>query len=240
MLVDKISNIMNINPKSQTDFLLDIAHLKVKKLKHIDIKKIKLNFVNQSGDIKNIIIDNNEYFYNIETGIIVDAKKQEYALKLITLDGFEGCGTILYNLQNKKANINNVYSANECILTKDPNIKYKVGDILMQIIIYMCKRLKIKYIELTDNSNYPFTGEGVKLSIFRTMTKGEPYYLKFGFLNTVEKNKIDKNKKVYKTKPKMNADEILKIIKNNIDSKNKYYDDAINILDKVKKKLKIT
>lgn len=239
MLTDKILNIMNINHNSQTDFLLDIAQLKVKKFKLVDIKKIKLNFINQfGGDIKNIIIDNNEYFYNIETGITVNAKKQEYTLKLITLDGYEGCGTILYSLLSKKANISNVYSANECIFTKDPNIKYKVGDILMQIMIYICRQLKIKYLELTDNSNYPFTGEGIKLSIFRTMTKGEPYYMKFGFLNIIEKNKINENKSVYKKKPKMNADEILKIIKNNIDTEDQYYNDAINILNKVTKKVK--
>ena len=237
-MIDKILSIMNMNPSSQTDFLLNIAYLKVKKFEIVGTDKNKLVLYNQTGgDIKNIIINNNEYFYNIESGVSVDSKKQEYSLKLITIDGYEGCGTILYNLIDKKANITNVYSAKDCIFTKDPTIKYKVGDILMQIMIFTCQQLKIKNIELTDNSNYPFTGEGIKLSIFRTMTKGEPYYLKFGFKNVFDQQKINENKVLYKKKPKLEVSAILKIIKKNINDKNQHYNDAINILNKVSQKV---
>ncbi len=238
MIIQKIIKNTIDNPKIQSDFLDDISKIRIKKFITTSINKKKLKFISQNGgDIKNIMINNNEYFYNIETAIANDDNNEEYILNLITIDGYSGCGTILYNVKNKKAIITSVSNIKECIFTKNLDIKYKVGDILMQILIYKCKKLKMKSIELTDNSNYPFTGGGIKLSLFRTITKGEPYYSKFGFKNKYEPEIIENNKKIFRENPKLNVNQLLKIIEQNIDKKNKYYNDAIIILNKISNKV---
>ena len=108
----------------------------------------------------------------------------------------------------------------------------------MQIIIEICKNLKLKTIELTDNSVYPFTGEGVKLSIFRTITKGEPYYCKFNFINVIDNQIVKKNKLRYMEKQQLTVNEIETIIKEQIKESDNYYNDAINILKRISEKVK--
>ena len=186
MIIQKIIKNTIDNPKIQSDFLDDISKIRIKKFITTSINKKKLKFISQNGgDIKNIMINNNEYFYNIETAIANDDNNEEYILNLITIDGYSGCGTILYNVKNKKAIITSVSNIKECIFTKNLDIKYKVGDILMQILIELVKNNNsfdhIKTIELQDNSIKRCYGIGLKLKYLRTITDGIPYYAKFGF-----------------------------------------------------------
>ena len=238
MFLNKITHKISSNKSTLNDFLIKISNLKVKEFTVKNNKRQIINFKYQNGgDIEDIIINNNKYYYNTETGIGIDYKEKIHTLKLITIDGYDGCGTILYNLRDKIANITSVSSGKDCIFTENNSIKYKVGDILMQIIIEICKKKKLKTIELTDNSVYPFTGEGIKLSIFRTITQGRPYYCKFDFINIIEDEKINKNLLLFKKKPQLTVNEILEIIKEQIKESDKYYYDALNILKKVSEKV---
>lgn len=257
MFLNKIIHKISSNKTILNDFILKINKLKVKEFIVKNNKRRIINFKNQiGGDIEDIIIKNNKYYYNIETGIGTDKTQGNHVLKLITIDGYDGCGTILYNSRNKVANITSVSSGKDCIFTEDKTIKYRIGDtrrplgwcniqylycivdILMQIIIEICKNLKLKTIELTDNSVYPFTGEGVKLSIFRTITKGEPYYCKFNFINVIDNQIVKKNKLRYMEKQQLTVNEIETIIKEQIKESDNYYNDAINILKRISEKVK--
>jgi hypothetical protein len=65
-----------------------------------------------------------------------------YEIYLLTVnDGSEGCGLIIVDKERNEANIQSVSNFSNCIICKDENIKYKVGAILIQIIIHECKSL---------------------------------------------------------------------------------------------------
>jgi hypothetical protein len=84
------------------------------------------------GVIKSITINDNEYYYNIETGIPTDIKHGDHELYFITVnEGLHGCAFILFNKNTKQAIIQSISNYRECIVCSNPLIKYKVGDILM-------------------------------------------------------------------------------------------------------------
>ena len=101
---------------------------------------------------------------------------------------------------------------------------YKIGDILVQVMIYMSINRGMKKIKLHDNSNYKCNGHNLSLIILRTMTHGKPLYSKYGFLplnhnkdnnNEYKKNELqiyEDNKKLFKSQPKMTKNELLEII----------------------------
>ena len=56
---------------------------------------------------------------------------------------------------------------------------------------------------LTDNSYLISTGEKIPLINLRTITKGIPYYAKYGFITTYENDlqPFTENKKIFQEKP---------------------------------------
>jgi hypothetical protein len=188
--------------------------------------KINLNFANQiGGKIKIYSKNKGDYYYNIEYGKPTD-NNMRYEIYLLTVnDGSEGCGLIIVDKERNEANIQSVSNFSNCIICKDENIKYKVGAILIQIIIHECKNLKLKRITLEDNSKINFTGSSIELIYYRTITQGTPYYTKFGFKNNVPL-KINDNKNIWKQKPSIDKKELIKILMDNVEKK----DDKIIIL----------
>lgn len=174
----------------------------------------KITFYNQFGGIVKVFVDNVKYNYNIEYAKPLDKKNTTNEVYLLTVkDGSEGCGLILIDNQMRHANIQAVSDYSECLICDNPNIKYKVGAILMQIIIYECKKLKIKKITLEDNSKKYFTGFSIELMYYRTIAQGKPYYSKFGFKNSSPLI-VRNNEQLWKTKPVLNKKKIIEIYKN--------------------------
>lgn len=75
--------------------------------------------------------------------------------------GTDDCGLILIDKERNEANVQSVSNYSDCVSCKNPNINYKVGAIMIQIIIHECKKLKIKKITLEDNSKKYFTGRSI-------------------------------------------------------------------------------
>lgn len=222
--------------------------------------KKNLNFVNQSGGkVKFHIIKKIKYFYNIEYAKPIDKKYSNNEVYLLTVnEGTYGCGLILINNKTHEANIQSVSDYTECIVSEEQQNNYKVGAILIQIIIHECKNLKIKKITLEDNSKKIFTGSSIELLYYRTMAQGTPYYSKFGFKNILP-FKVRTNEKIWETKPTLTKNQLIDTLKENTTKNeknlvelfqkilNKYKDNVIiseiiiNLFEKaVKKEKEIT
>ena len=180
----------------------------------------KLIFKYQDGGkIKSYNFENNNYYYNVEYAKSKDNSSNE--VHLVTLnDGTVGCGLILIDNKTHYANIQSVADYSDCIKCDNPNIKYKVGaimmQIMMQIMIEKCKKLNVKKIILEDNSKKYFLGSSIELIYFRTMAQGTPYYSKFGFKHTTPL-KVRNNKNNWLSNPTITKNKIKKIFNKDIE-----------------------
>ena len=205
------------NDKSQLSSILGLFY-------NIDIdfqiinksKNKKLIFKYQDGGkIKSYNFENNNYYYNVEYAKSKDNSSNEVHLVTIN-DGTVGCGLILIDNKTHYANIQSVADYSDCIKCDNPNIKYKVGAIMMQIIIEECKKLNVKKITLEDNSKKYFSGNNIELIYYRTMAQGTPYYSKFGFKHTTPL-KVRNNQNNWLTNPTITKNKIIKIFDKDIE-----------------------
>jgi hypothetical protein len=97
------------------------------------------------------------------------------------------CAFLVINKEKKKAYISMIYGDNGCVYetSKEYEIKTRIGTLLLQSIIELCKHKKIKEIYLNDESTYYCNKleKEYKISLFkaRTLIEGTPWYYKFGF-----------------------------------------------------------
>ena len=150
------------------------------------------------------------------------------------------CGVILIDKDNN-ADINSIVNYKDCIKCFD-NKTFKIGEVLIQIMIGVCVYKNVNKIELKDNSYLECGNEKIPLIYLRTITHGKPYYTKFNFLpvNHNEKNEdeyynneikiYNDNIEIFKTNPKINKKKLIKILnyKKFDDVKDKNIIDYIN------------
>jgi len=193
-----------------------------------------LNFVNQQGAGIEIFTQNKTKFkYNVEYAKPINKDYTHNEVRLLTLnEGNDGCALILIDKNRNEANIQSVSNYSDCIICDEPYVKYKVGAIMIQIIIHECKKLKIKKIILEDNSKIYFTGSSIELIFYRTMTQGTPYYSKFGFKNILPLI-VRENKNNWIKKPKIKKNKLIKMLEKKINDKETYLVDLLKkILEK--------
>ena len=179
-------------------------------------KNKKLIFKYQDGGkIKSYNFENNNYYYNVEYAKSKDNSSNEVHLVTIN-DGTVGCGLILIDNKTHYANIQSVADYSDCIKCDNPNIKYKVGAIMIQIMIEECKKLNVKKITLEDNSKKYFSGSSIELIYYRTMAQGIPYYSKFGFKHTT-RLKVRNNQNNWLSNPTITKNKIKKIFNKDIE-----------------------
>jgi len=221
-----LSNIMELlNPiKSNIKF---IGKTKNKKLIFSDI-------IQKGGKKQKININDNDYYYNIEYTEPLESNNNTIYLLTVN-EGAHGCGLILLNNNTKEARIQGVSNYSECIICKNSNIKYKVGDILMQIILEECKKLKVKRVSLEDKSKKNFTGCSIELIYFRTITHGEPYYCKFGFKSLSSQFILRNNRENFKLNPTLSKKNIIIFFKkyNELEQYNELTEILINTLNSI-------
>jgi hypothetical protein len=188
-----------------------------------------LEQVGTNGSIKKEIKlkDENTYEYHIDEIIPIDNKNNR--LCFVNIDkSQEYCACLLYNTKKSGKSvlrIEGIFNGEDCIkCTKgafgtDKNNKYKVGNILMQVILEIVKTKKefehITEIELSDTSIKKCYGIGIKLKYLRTITHGEPYYAKYGFRpqNKLDYKTYKYNKDLYKKSVHINSSIIKDIFK---------------------------
>ncbi len=209
----------------------------------IDTQKIKQGLIfgaHQKND--NIFLGcNNKFYYRVErysTNEGTEYEDKEYKfIDFITIkDKYKGlidCGSISINIKNKIATITSLGSDSKCLKSKN-DVDFKYGDILYQIMLYICKKEKIKRIELTDNSNRKCGDIDLSLDYLKTLTHGFPHYHKYGFKFKYDEDNetLIENYNKYKTDPKITKKKLLSLLKKkNVDEKTI---ESINkILDKL-------
>ncbi len=180
------------------------------------IRKVSKPLTQQiGGKIQNVTLGDKEFIVDMT---VQQAEKGDdyYSIYYFNMDieSFK-CGIIEINKRTNEAFIVGLSNFEACIMCKDKNYKYKKGDhkgsnfctkisdILMKIILNLCVKKNVKSIKLTDNTKIDCKGlnDKFELIIFRTMTHGEPYYIKFGFLpeNKTDIETYNQNKKLHKT-----------------------------------------
>ncbi len=187
-----------------------------------DYENIYNNIYNNKSGKFYLKINDNKYYYRTDR---YSPSNNEIFIDLITLkDEYKNnihCGSIQIDKSRGIANILSLGNSTLCIESKNPNIKFKYGDIIFQIMIYICKKENIKKIELTDNSNITCANHKLKLSYLKTMTHGLPHYAKYGFIPKDSDDKIifDQNYQIYLQNPRINKSELINLIKGTTDKK---------------------
>lgn len=169
---------------------------------NLNIKKI----YQSGGSIKTFIIDDNELRVNIKK-IQMDAdNKKNLQLNIVTLDENEDiCAMMLVYGDDQTGVIQDIFNYKTCISNKKGYDDLKIGTKLLKILISLAKELKLKKIELTDNSQILCGKIKINLIDARTLTNGYPWYLKFGFKSkdkNVNKQIIDNYNKIKNVKTK--------------------------------------
>ncbi len=139
----------------------------------------------------------------MESSKPLNLKYANNTINLLTVnDGKYGCRLILLDNELKEARIQSVSNYEECIKCSNSDVVYKADNIMMQIMIDICKTQKLRKISLQDNSKKIFTGNSIELIYFRTITKGNPYYSKFGFSSPSYSRIVSANYDKFTTDPK--------------------------------------
>jgi hypothetical protein len=175
-----------------------------------------LKKIQKGGDLKSVTINKNKYEYDLDTyddNMDEDNKRKEITIINLEDEGI-GCGILIIDKQTNEGNIQSVANYKSCLKCLEKNDDYKTGDIIIQILIAFAKKMKLKKITLEDNSYISCNKIKIPLIGIRTMTKGEPYYCKFGFRpdSKSEKKTYEHNKKIFNSKPTINKDVLLKIL----------------------------
>jgi len=149
--------------------------------------------------------DNKKIINFIKLGAILN-KDDEYKED-------DHCGVLILDKINENSTIQSINNYTECLKCLEGVKPFKVGDILTQIMIIMSMRNNMKKISLTDNSYLMCANSKISLIHLRTMTKGIPYYAKYGFIPTYENEyKIfEENKKIFKKKPTLTKEELINL-----------------------------
>lgn len=166
-------------------------------------KNIKINIKNTNFQAKiyEYYHGNSKSISFVKINSIFDDDNDDY-------DENDICGVILIDEKNN-ADITSIVNYQDCIKCFE-NKKFNIGEILFRIMICICVFKKIKKIHLTDNSYLNCGNDKIPLIYLRTLTKGKPYYAKFGF-KPIDHN-INGENEYYKNE--------LQIYKDNIDTFN--------------------
>jgi hypothetical protein len=194
-------------------------------------KTYPIHLLEQVGGVKKEIKlkDGYTYEYHIDEIIPIDSKNNR--LCFVNIDESQDyCACLLYNTKKSGKTvliIRGILNGEDCIKCIDKKHKYKVGNILMQVILEVVKSSKefehITEIQLQDTSMKKCYGIGIKLKYLRTITHGEPYYAKYGF-RPYEKKAYEiyrYNRKLHKENVMLDNKVVDKIFENTKDMNNK-------------------
>jgi len=165
--------------------MLNNNHVSTGILKSTKTKNINLMY-QIGGILKKADLNGINYEYHISE--IIPYGSNQKMINFLTIDEInEYCATIIYDKKDfgTQMILQGIFNGDDCIKCLVSNIEYKVGDILMKIIIKLTSEHKnyshIKTIKLIDNSLIAYGDLSIKLLYLRTITHGIPYYAKFGF-----------------------------------------------------------
>jgi hypothetical protein len=178
---------------------------------------------------------------DIEVDMLESTDKEVRAV-IFNLNRIMTCASLVINFTDKIAEIADLRSDKTCIKNKNNDENKKIMASLMHIIIGISKSSGMKLIRLSDHSYHNCANSKYKfnLDIANTITDGEPYYYKYGFIyEDINEHKIvKKNKeKLINLKTKdisfdLLKNIIIKEVKNKQKNINKLIEQVKNIYDK--------
>ena len=142
------------------------------------------------GKITKFTVDNQQ----IKADVVYNKDFDDISIQIINLKGKEDCGVIvIYKEDKTTAIIQNIKGMDNCY--ESTIDKTNDGKIIMKLLIELCKSYKIKKILLADNSVKKIDKFTLELPIYYTMIRGYPWYVQFGFNNSLpeENLKINNN-----------------------------------------------
>ena len=170
-------------------------------------KTYPIHLLEQVGGVKKEIKLKDGYTYEYHIDEIIPVDRKHNRLCFVNIDESQDyCACLLYNTKKSGKTvlrIEGIFNGEDCIKCTDKNNKYKVGNILMQVIEIVKTKKEFEHIteiELSDTSIKKCYGIGINLKHLRTITHGEPYYAKYGF-RPYEKKAYEiyrYNRKLYK------------------------------------------
>lgn len=86
------------------------------------------------------------------------------------------CGYMIIDEKNNSATIQSLSNYSSCIKCVEKNVDYKIGDILLQIMLITAKNKGIENITIIDNSQLSCNKYKFQLIYLRTLTHGRPLY----------------------------------------------------------------
>ena len=204
-----------------------IKDSKVRFLKFVKSTTLPLQLYNNNnligGDIENIKVNGNEYIIQKDeyedmggdNRLIIDLVKIKARPNSNgDFDGNDNCAVLIIDKNNKTGAIQSLANYTDCLKCIDKTQSYKVGDVLIRIIIKLAYRYKIKKLNLTDDSYLQCAEVKIKLIHLRTITKGEPFYCKYGFVPSSKReyNAYKHNKQIFLSKPMISKKRFIKYI----------------------------
>jgi hypothetical protein len=175
---------------------------------HNEPRILPKKIIKQSGGkIMKYKVDNKYYHINVEKNLIEDNEK-EFAINFYSLNEDKySCGNTSFKkltygntsfkkltegvllVYDKIAIIQDVVNMEHCVLDENMKDIKKRGEVIIRMMIKVCKKLKLDKIQLSDNSYHPCgNGDRIDLIEARTLTDGYPYYVKFGFIPPDKEN----------------------------------------------------
>ena len=181
----------------------------------------------QKGGAKKIMqVDGKDFYVNLD----VHTREEGEDTYNMYYNNFDApdfpCAILQIDSKKKTVLIHGVSNFKYCVICDDKDFKFKIGDILMKIMLQTCVKKGIKKVELSDNSRIACKGtnDNFNLSKLRIMTEGEPYYTKYGFIpvNKYDQQNLIENKNLFNNLV-LNKKNKIKIIniKKNLNYKNK-------------------
>jgi hypothetical protein len=238
----------NFTMKKYNDLLSYFGLLQLHnfRIKRTIKKEINFNSMKGGGDrdedtnLEEFVVDKNKYIARLVHGDSTDIKGKTHTIKFVSVDDINEqsimCAILNFDYERKIVSIQSIGDYNNCLLCANRKQDYKIGEMLMIIIINICldKKPKIKYIELKDNSTlscmktYPDQDiewknsyqhhHSLILRIIKTLATGEPYYCKYGFKPKTDDDieVYNHNKKIFNKQQLLNTININELILNNI------------------------
>lgn len=215
-----ILDVINNNMLGGDEYTLDV---KINKIKYqVNIDEYSDMIYTQSS---NKSFENKEYVKVNINDIKMNENPNKKTISFIKFNSIKDergdykendhCAVLIVDFVKKKSTIQSISNYVDCVrCLTDNKIIFRIGDILTQIMIIMSMKNKLKYIELTDNSYLLCKNSKLSLIHLRTMTKGTPFYSKYGFipLYETETDIYNHNLNIFNEKKTLVKDKIIKYL----------------------------
>jgi len=211
----KKSLIEHFNEMNDYKFNIDektIIYQKLNRIKVDELDKIlkggeivnKNDLLKCDDEIEQFTINNNNYKICVRKIKNTD-EENYYIINFYSPDA--NCVLLQMDIKNKKVHLTELLKQQGCIMKKKnnnyDNDAKEGGEILIEIVIKICEKLKIQKITLTDYShilckNHP--NSRINLLYSKMLLDGDTWYGKFGFepVDDFDKKTYDENKENYK------------------------------------------